>query len=106
MTRRAGPTHSDYVLCRTIGHAWDEIPADRPDEWWLRCVRCSTERHDAVSWNSGELTGRSYKYPDDYGHAFDELFPEATPTRADYRRMLFAEHLTKVRRLRAVRNAG
>ena len=104
---RSGPTHSDYLVCRTLGHAWDPIPAESSPPWgdpfWLRCVRCTTERHDAVSWSTGELVGRQYVYPDDYKHVADEMFPDATPTRQDYRRMLFAEHLSNVRQLRAAR---
>jgi hypothetical protein len=110
MSRSSGPTHSDYVMCRTIGHAWEEIPAERPapygDPWWLRCVRCTTVRMDFVTRSTGELLGRQYGYPDDYRHAFDDLFPDAAPTRQDYRQMLFAEHLAKVRRLRAIKAAG
>jgi hypothetical protein len=107
MTRRS--SDSDFMMCRTLGHAWDPIPADRMpplgDAFWLRCVRCSTERHDAVWWGTGELIGRRYVYPDGYRNAFDEMF-DVAPTRQDYRRLLFAEHLQRVRHLRAVRRAG
>ena len=107
--RRAGPSPSDFLMCRTLGHAWDEIASDGPavggDPWWLRCVRCSTERHDVVSWMTGELIGRSYVYADGYRHAFDDDF-DVAPTRQDYRRILFAEHLQNVRRLRAVKGAA
>lgn len=90
-------------MCRTIGHAWDEIGSGDPNQWWLRCVRCSTERHDEVSWMTGELIGRRYVYQVEYRNAFVDDF-DVTPTRQDYRRMLFAEHLQRVRHLRAVRN--
>jgi hypothetical protein len=97
-------------MCRTLGHAWTAIPATSSsrfgDAFWLQCVRCTTERHDDVSWMSGELLGRRYVYPDTYRHAFDSQFADAAPTRQDYRRILFAEHLQKVRNLRAVRSAG
>lgn len=110
MSPRSGPTHSDYVLCRTIGHAWDEIAAEKAapygEPWWLRCVRCTTIRMDYVTRSTGELLGRRYQYPDDYKHVADEMFPDAAPTRQDYRQMLFAEHLSNVRRLRAQRRAG
>ena len=109
MTRRAGPTDSDYVVCRTLGHAWDEIPAEAPapygEPWWLRCVRCTTVRMDYVTRSTGELLGRRYAYPDGYRHAFDDQFSE-TPTRQDYRQLLFAQHLANVRRLRAIKAAG
>jgi len=96
-------------MCRTLGHAWDQVPADSAprtggDPFWCRCVRCGTERHDAVSYSTGELIGRRYVYADGYLHAFDDDF-EITPTRQDYRRMLLQDHLTHVRRLRAVRSA-
>ena len=84
--RRAGPSPSDFLMCRTLGHAWDEIASDGPavggDPWWLRCVRCSTERHDVVSWMTGELIGRSYVYADGYRHAFDDEF-DVAPTGDD-----------------------
>lgn len=109
MSPRSGPTHSDYVLCRTIGHAWDEIPAERPapygDPWWLRCVRCTMVRQDYVDRGTGELLGRRYDPPDGYKYVKD-ADTDAAPTRQDYRRMLFAEHLANVRRLRAQRSAG
>jgi hypothetical protein len=97
-------------MCRTLGHAWEEIPAERPapygDPWWLRCVRCTTVRMDYVTRSTGELLGRSYDHPGDYKTAFEDYYPDATPTRQDFRRMLFAEHLAHVRHLRAVRRAG
>lgn len=108
-TRRRPPDPSDFLTCRTLGHAWDPIPADAPskrggDPWWLRCVRCSTERHDDLNWMTGELVGRSYVYPD--GYAIDQDEWEVAPTRQDFRRMLLTEHLNNVRRLRAVGRAS
>lgn len=105
MSARRRDMTADFLACRTLGHAWDQIaaehaPAHGGDPWWLRCVRCGTERHDAVSWMTGELVGRSYVYPDGYAGLYGESF-EATPTRTDFRRILFAEHLHNVRRLRA-----
>jgi hypothetical protein len=101
---RSGPTASDYVMCRTLGHAWEEVPAERPapygDPWWLRCVRCTMLRMDYVTRSTGELLGRRYEAPDGYKWAEED----AAPTRQDYRRMLFAEHLQHVRHLRAVRS--
>jgi hypothetical protein len=58
---------------------------------------------DYVTRSTGELLGRSYDHPSDYKTAFEDSYPDATPTRQDFRRMLFAEHLSHVRRLRAVR---
>lgn len=96
-------TTSDYVVCRTLGHAWDPIAAEAPapygEPFWLRCVRCTTVRMDFCSYATGEVIGRRYAYPDGYAHVRE--FDEAAPTRQDYRRMLFAEHLANVRHLRA-----
>lgn len=82
------------LLCRTLGHAWFVVPADKPskygDPMWFRCERCDTERHDDVSRGNGELFARQYVYADDYQKAFDERF-DHTPMRADFRLMLFDE---------------
>jgi hypothetical protein len=107
---RVTATPADFAMCRTLGHAWDQIPAEQlpargGDPFWIRCVRCSTERHDAVDWGTGELIGRQYVYADGYLHAFDDDF-DVVPTRQDYRRMLLQEHLMRVRHLRAVRAAS
>lgn len=67
MTRTAS-----YVACRTYGHAWDEIDADKQSRigWylWLRCQRCGTIRMDTVD-RHGHLSERSYRYPDGYKSA-------------------------------------
>lgn len=98
------PSTTDYVTCRTLGHAWDPIPADAPapygDPFWLRCVRCTTIRMDFCTFSTGEVIGRRYTYPD--GYQYVRELDEEAPTRQDYRRILFAEHLSNVRRLRAV----
>jgi hypothetical protein len=57
---------------------------------------------DFCTFGTGEVIGRRYAYPDGYQHVRDDL-EDAAPTRQDYRRILFAEHLTKVRHLRATR---
>lgn len=67
-------TSSSYVACRTLGHAWDSIPVPRSEApsggglvgLWLRCTRCTTERHDVVQLLSGLVDGRRYVYPDGY----------------------------------------
>lgn len=105
---RARANHSDYVACRTLGHAWDPIPADAPapygDPFWMRCVRCTTVRMDYCHWDTGEVLGRRYVYAAGYEHVRE--LDEAAPTRQDYRRILLAEHLSNVRHLRAVRSAS
>ena len=88
------------LLCRTLGHAWFTIPAEKAskygDAMWLRCERCATERHDDISRGNGELYGRQYVYADGYRHAFDDRFAE-TPTRNDFRLILLTEHILNVR---------
>lgn len=107
-TRRPAGGAADFLTCRTLGHAWDPIPTDSTvqgaDQWWLRCARCTTERHDFVNWMTGELAGRRYVYPD--GYAVDRDDWEVAPTRQDFRRMLLTEHLHEVRRLRALRSVS
>lgn len=102
MNRYAQTT--SYLLCRTVGHAWDVINADKVgrrggDPVWLRCERCNTERHDAIERGTGELVGRQYVYNDGYRHAFDR--DDSAPTKVDYRRMLLTEHIIKARDKRA-----
>lgn len=60
------------VICRTLGHSWDENPNAEldtmfPSEWVfaLRCTRCTTERFDFTN-VSGDLIQRYYRYPDKY----------------------------------------
>lgn len=93
---------ASFLRCRTLLHAWDDIPADAPPKWggeqmWLRCQRCDTERHDEVHRGTGELLARRYVYPDGYRHAFDTQFTDAAPTRADFRRMMLESHLNRAR---------
>lgn len=83
-------THTEYVRCRTFGHAWDEVPVMVPDaygrpQFWLRCTRCTTERHDVVNGGSGWLEAREYVYPEEYS-----LTGEAVPTRDELRLKLLS----------------
>src|SRR3954469_23361855 len=94
-----------YLRCRTLGHAWFDIPASKPgalggDPMWLRCERCGAERHDSISFSTGDLLGRRYQYQDGYQGAFNDQF-EAAPTRADFRRMLLGELVEANRKARA-----
>jgi hypothetical protein len=78
----------EFVRCRTIGHAWDEIPP--VVEVWrdtggmaaltLRCVRCGSMRHDLVSMSTGNVYGRKYDYEAGYNVARDERL-----TKQEYR---------------------
>jgi len=108
MARRYYTQQANYLLCRSLGHAWDVVDADRVPKQggmpvWLRCERCGTERHDAVSPTTGELWGRSYVYDTSYRHSFDSQFADAAPTKSDWRRMLLAERLIQARAERALR---
>lgn len=99
-------THTAYLLCRTVGHAWDVIDATKTGRHggnpvWLRCERCGTERHDAINNTTGELIGRNYVYNDTYRHAFDDGLDHAVPSRSDFRRMLLTEHIIQARDRRA-----
>ena len=70
-------TPTDYYECRHLGHSWDDIPVTRRPPFgvyiWLRCDRCTTERHDILpSVRDGKLLSRKYYYPDGYKMARDE----------------------------------
>jgi hypothetical protein len=79
------------VRCRTYGHAWDEFNPtgmDASDYGWrlsLRCVRCTTERHDVID-TIGNLATRQYIYPEGY----DTSTGEARMTRPEFRQLLYA----------------
>lgn len=84
-----------HLKCRTLGHRWDEahIPYTGPStsrifrfRVSLRCDRCGMVRHDAINaW--GDVASRYYDPPEGYAWTSDE----ALPTRADFRRLLWAE---------------
>ena len=83
------PDRAEFTTCRTLGHAWDQVPVPTSERapgggavWlWLRCTRCTTMRQDAVSPFSGSVEGRKYSYPDGYHRSRDEFLP-----RDDWRR--------------------
>ena len=63
-----------YVLCRTLGHNWDENPNPEwnMDMWAasfgaaaLRCIRCNTHRYDYIDAEFRVFT-RRYAYPPRY----------------------------------------
>ena len=64
----------EYVVCRAIGHTWDDNPtAELDSTLWragaaalaLRCTRCTTERFDYLA---ADMTvfHRYYRYPEHY----------------------------------------
>lgn len=60
----------DMLVCRTIGHSWDDNPGAEIATMWswaisLRCTRCHTERFDALN-NLGEVISRYYRYTPGY----------------------------------------
>jgi hypothetical protein len=75
-----------FLLCRTIGHGWDEVvrnDLEKPEYGWrfsLRCTRCLCERHDVIDPRNGDLVpnGRRYFHPD--GYELDEKV-----TRSEFR---------------------
>lgn len=67
-----------YLECRSFGHAWDDITATAPRHKvtyldgvrvTVRCPRCTTEREDVWSTETGKLLHRKYRYPVDYKYA-------------------------------------
>lgn len=70
----------DFVLCRTIGHSWDDVTGlvdrERVTGAWslsLRCIRCTTERHDLVNYQ-GEVVERRYIYAEGYTRLKERVF--------------------------------
>jgi|SRR5215469_10024786 len=64
----------EYVICRAIGHSWDENPNGEVDSELfrmgagaicLRCTRCTTERFDYIGLDMSVIY-RYYRYPDKY----------------------------------------
>lgn len=61
----------EYLKCRGFLHAWEEfIPVGKRKQLFgdrvsLRCVTCTTERHDIYD-TYGVIQAREYVYPDDY----------------------------------------
>ncbi len=68
----------EYIECRALLHAWEEIPYDgnAPYRWraatrstivlQFRCLRCSTNRYDVWSRVTGDLVERAYRTPNGY----------------------------------------
>lgn len=88
--RQADTTDEAFIRCRTYSHAWDEfspIDLDPPAYGWrlsLRCIRCSTERHDMISYGTGQMLSRRYIYVEGY-----QTQGEDRPTKEVFREELF-----------------
>jgi hypothetical protein len=103
MPSRAGVRGGDvqievFVRCRTYNHAWDEfnpIDLESPSYGWrlsLRCIRCSTERHDTIAFGTGQMLSRRYIYPDGY----QTPKGEEKPTKEVFREELFTRLRTQL----------
>lgn len=65
----------EYVLCRALGHSWDEYPGAEfsPSMWRasiggalaLRCTRCTAVRFDYIGADM-KVFHRHYQYPEHY----------------------------------------
>ena len=65
---------NEYVVCRTVGHAWDELLdaefsralfRSSTGAMALRCGRCLTERYDYIG-SDMQVVSRQYRYPRHY----------------------------------------
>lgn len=59
-----------FLLCREMGHNWRPwaaqwVPEDQYFERILRCTRCRTQRHQALS-NTGAVLTSNYEYAEGY----------------------------------------
>jgi hypothetical protein len=88
---------SEYVKCRTIGHAWDDITGSvAPHQFtfldgarvYFQCIRCTTKREDIWSRVTGDLMARQYTYPADYKITGD------MPSRPEFRLMYLRDKKT------------
>jgi hypothetical protein len=69
-----GELKDEFVLCRMLGHAWDDNPTAEVDSELyrvsrgviaVRCTRCTTERFDYIDQNF-QVSTRYYRYPELY----------------------------------------
>ena len=78
MTDDLRSQESQWIECRTLLHAWENIPYDggAPRRWatatrsttimQFRCLRCGTLRYDVWSNVTGDLVERAYRTPEGY----------------------------------------
>ncbi len=92
--RGSDPTPADQMLrCRVVGHQWDDFyPTNLspPAFGWrlsLRCARCTTERHDLISFREGDVLAREYRYVDGYQQRRDERLDRPELRMALYERI-------------------
>jgi len=70
--------YAEWIECRALLHAWEEVPYDglAPQRWRaatrstavleFRCTRCGTKRYDVWSRVTGDLVERTYHTPEGY----------------------------------------
>ncbi len=68
--RRLASTRAENIeRCKTFGHSWFEVDADRRPIFGyylvLECERCATKRYDTIN-HWGVVAGRRYVYEDGY----------------------------------------
>lgn len=85
MARPLIDMREEYVRCRTLGHAWDDLHDHgyRASFGWLlafRCTRCTMVRLDVID-ALGRLGSRRYVQPE--GYRLESKIP-----RDDFRREL------------------
>ena len=64
---RVSSLSTEYLTCRTFGHAWS-VDVDREGSGsmlHLTCVRCKAQRFAEVD-GDGDVTRRRYRYPESY----------------------------------------
>lgn len=73
MARALQDQDMSFVLCRTLGHAWevhktDNYTGDFSDRTLLslQCTRCTKIRRDFIRPENAELISRQYVDPKDY----------------------------------------
>jgi hypothetical protein len=101
----------EFLLCRTLGHSWDDNPGAEVDSQlfkaargglFLRCSRCFTERFDYLD-HQMAVFQRYYRYPQAYqGVRRGEEESLAPQLRAEmFSRSLLIRH-ARERKLRSV----
>jgi hypothetical protein len=78
MTDGLRDQYSEWIECRTLLHAWENVPynGEAPRRWrtatrsttilQFRCLRCGTIRYDVWSNVTGDLVERAYRTPEGY----------------------------------------
>ena len=101
-----------WIECRTLLHAWEQLPYDggAPKRWAhatrsttvleFRCLRCGTLRYDVWSNVTGDLVERAYRTPE--GYSLPEGAGAKVLVRREYLRRQRSDEIKPKRRLRRV----